>query len=165
MHSMVLYFIKRRKMDEKNRPGGLIALAVINFIFAAFSILGVLGLLIGKIAVNYVPMEQIPESQAAQIAAFQNMSGTILAVIICKGLITFLLLLLSGIGYLKLKRILGRILGSIYGAVAILFSILSTMAFSEMFAKSFGIGSVISLIYPLLTLILLNTIFRKDLVH
>lgn len=152
-------------MDEKDRPGVLTALAVINFIFAALSILGILGTLFTKNFVSNMPMDQLSESQAAQIVALQNMSGSVLAVIICTSIIFFLLLLLSGIGYLKMKRVLGRILGSVYGTAAVIYSILSTVVFTEEFGKSFGIMSIIGLIYPVLTLILINTVYKDDLVH
>lgn len=152
-------------MENTERPGGLTALAVINFIFAAFSLLGALGTIVGRMFIGNAPMDQMSEQQAAQIAAFQNMSVTTLTIIVCMNIVYFLLLLLSGIGYLKLKRILGWLLGTVYGAVAIIYTILSTMVFSGASGKSFGVGAIIGLIYPVLTLILLNTVFKKNLVH
>ena len=96
-------------MEENDRPGGLTALAVINFIFAAFNVIAVLGTLLAKVFINSIPMDQVSETQAAQIAAaqeaFQNMSGAILLIIVLIGAIKFLLLLLSGIGYLKQKKV------------------------------------------------------------
>lgn len=152
-------------MEERQRPGGLTALAVINFVFAAFSLIGAFGTILARSFISNVPTDQLSQQQAAQITAMQNMSGTTLAVIVCMNLIFFLLLLLSGIGYLKLKRVLGRGLGNFYGAAAIIYSILSTLAFSGEFGKSMGVGFILGLIYPVLTLILLNTVFKKDLVH
>ena len=151
-------------MDEKDRPGGLTALAVINFIFAAFSLLGILMTFLARVFISRIPMDQMSETQAAQLDAFQNMSGATLAVIVCVSTISFLLLLLSGIGYLKQKKVMGRILGSIYGVLSIIYTISSTLMFSGMFGKSFGIGSIIGLVYPVLTLILLNTVFKDDLI-
>jgi hypothetical protein len=152
-------------MDEMERPGGLTALAVINFVFAAFSLLGVFGTVIGRMFVGNMPMEQMSEQQAAQVAAMQDMSTATLVLVICMNIASFLLLLLSGIGYLKMKRILGRLVGNLYGAAAIIFMIISTVAFADTFGKSFGIGNIVGLVYPVLTLILLNTVFRKTLVH
>jgi hypothetical protein len=152
-------------MDEMKRPVGLTVLAVINFIFTAFSLLGAFGIIVAKNFINNMPMDQLSEQQAAQMAVMQNMSGTTLTVIVSMNIIYFLLLLLSGIGYLKLKKIMGRFVGNVYGAAAVIYSILSTMVFPDVFGKSPGIGAIISLIYPVLTLILLNTVFKKNLVH
>lgn len=153
-------------MDEMKRPGGLAVLAVINFIFAALSLLGAAGTILAKMFIGNAPMGQMSEQQAAQINAMQNMSGTTLSIIVGINIVYFLLLLLSGIGYLKLKRILGWILGNIYGVLAIIFPILTTMGlFSDMPEKGFGVGAVLNLIYPVLTLILLNTVFKKNLIN
>ena len=152
-------------MDEKDRPGGLTALAVINFIFAALSLLGILGTFLSKMLISRVPMDQMSEAQVAQLNALQNMSGLTLAVIVCMSLISFVLLLLSGIGYLKQKKVMGRLLGSSYGALSIIYTIVSTMVFSGVFGKSFGLMSIIGLVYPVLTLILLNTVYKDDLIY
>jgi hypothetical protein len=152
-------------MDEMKRPGGLTALAVINFVFAAVSLLGAFGTVIGKMFIDNMPMEPMSEQQAANLAVMQNMSGLTLAIIVCMNIIYFLLLLLSGIGYLKMRRILGRFVGNFYGAAVIIFSLLSTMVFPGVFGRSIGIGTIIGLIYSVLTLILLNTVFKKNLVH
>jgi hypothetical protein len=152
-------------MDEKDRPGGLTALAVINFIFSAFSLLGIFGPFITRMLISRMPMDQMTDAQVAQLTALQNMSGLTLAVITCMSAITFLLLLLSGIGYLKQKKVMGRILGSSYGALRIIYVLMSTMIFSGVFGGSFGVMSVISLIYPVLTLILLNVVYNDDLIY
>ena len=56
-------------MDEKDRPGGLTALAVINFIFAAISLFAAFSLLIGRMFIDQIPMDQLSETQAAGVAA------------------------------------------------------------------------------------------------
>lgn len=152
-------------MDEMKRPGVLTALAVINFVFAAFALLGAAGTILGKMLLGNVPMDQMSEQQAAQIAAVMDMSGAVMAVIVCMNIIFFLLLLLSGIGYLKLKQIMGRYVGSAYGVVYIVYLILTTLVFPDIFVQRMGVGTIIGLIYPVLTLILLNTVFKKNLVQ
>jgi hypothetical protein len=152
-------------MDEQDRPGGLTALAVINFIFAAISALGILMTFISRSLISSMPMDQMSEAQIAQLTVVQNMSGTTLAIIACVSTISFLLLLFSGIGYLKQKKVMGRVLGSSYGVLSIIYSIISTMIFSGAFGKSFGIMAIIGLIYPVLTLILLNTVYKDDLIY
>ena len=152
-------------MEEKDRPGGLTALAVINFIFAALSLLGIFAPFITRILISSMPMDQMNDAQVAQLTAIQNMSGLTLAVITCMGVILFLLLLLSGIGYLKQKKVMGRILGSSYGALSIINTVMSTVIFSGALGRSFGIGAIIGLIYPVLTLLLLNFIYQDDLIY
>jgi len=93
------------------------------------------------------------------------MSGLTLAVIVGMGMISFLLLLISGIGYLKQKKVMGRVLGNTYGVLTIIYTLSSTMIFSGVFGKSFGVGSAIGLIYPVVTLILINTVYKDDLIY
>ena len=152
-------------MDEKKRPGGLTALAVINFIFAALSLFSVLAITLGKAFVDYIPMDQMTEQQAAGVIALQNMSSTTVAVIAIWGIFAFLLLLISGVGYLKRKKVTGRILGSIYAILSIVYTIASTTLFSGISGGRFGIGSIIGIIYFVLTLILLNTLYKDDLIN
>ena len=152
-------------MDEKKRPGGLTALAVINFIFAALSLFSVLAITLGKAFVDYIPMDQMTEQQAAGVATLQNMSPTTVAVIAGWGIFGFLLLLISGIGYLKRKKVTGRIIGSVYAILSIVYAIASATLFSGVTGERFGIGSIIGLIYFVLTLILLNTLYKDDLVN
>lgn len=152
-------------MDEKDRPGGLTALAVINFILAALSLLGIFGPFITRILISNIPMDSMTDAQVAQLTAIQNMSGLTLAVITCVSAVRFLLLLLSGIGYLKQKKVMGRVLGSCYGALGIIYVFSSTTIFSQVLGGGFGVMSVISLIYPVLTLILLNFIYKDDLIY
>jgi hypothetical protein len=137
-------------MAEGKRPGGLTALAVINFVFG-----GIAGLLrlLGLAAVSLLRDKMRPED-AAKLP-----SNTILYLLSFIGIISAGLLIAAGVGYLKQKRVLGRILGNAYAAC----SILSTVADLTMVADSFSIWTIIGLIYPLLTLVLVNTTFKDDL--
>ncbi len=93
------------------------------------------------------------------------MSAATLAVIVGWRTIALLLLLLAGIGYLKQKKVMGRFLGSAYGILAVIFTLLSTLMFSGAFGQNFGIGTIIGLIYPVLTLLLLNFVYQDDLIY
>jgi hypothetical protein len=149
-------------MTEGKRPGGLTALAVINFIFFASSLAS-----LGTIAArNKIPIsEEMNESQRAQIEAFQNMETSTVVLLTASTLATGVLLLLSGIGYLKQRRFLGRILGNVYAAVAIASTLLFTVLLGAEIGGGFNLNMLISLIYPVLTLILINTTFKDDLVN
>jgi len=74
-----------------------------------------------------------------------------------------LLLLLSGIGYLKQKKFMGRKLGTIYAvaSLATTYWELSLLP-AEFRTGSATIGIVIAAVYPVITLLLINTIFKED---
>lgn len=148
-------------MAEGRRPGGLTALAVINFIFCVSSLMS-----LGTFAfIGKIPTEQMDARQKAQIEAFQNLGTPTLILMAATALVTGVLLLLSGIGYLKQKRVLGRTLGNVYAVVAIVSSLITGLLFGAELGGGFNLGTLLGLIYPVLTLILVNTTFRDDLVN
>ncbi|HEX7837554.1 MAG TPA: hypothetical protein VF469_08835 [Kofleriaceae bacterium] len=140
-------------MAEGKRPGGLTALAVLNFVgsgFAALTVIGGAALLgIGKMA------------QAASDAKIALPSTSILVLLLLLDTVTIGLLIASGVGYLKQKRGLGRSVGTAYAIVSLVSKVIALITIHN----SFGIGNIIGLIYPVLTLILLNTAFKDDLVN
>jgi hypothetical protein len=150
-------------MDEEKRPGGLTALAVINFIFAGFQVLSVIGLTFSMTMMDKLPMDGMTEAQKARIVAFQNIDSSTIAIMIGISIISFLLLLLSGIGYMKQKKFLGRMVGNIYAFFGIISVFISILLLPKEIGGGFGISSIIGLIYPTLTLILLDTAFKNDL--
>ena len=152
-------------MNEEKRPGGLTALAVINFIFSGWSIIGLLGLAAFFALRGKISTDNMEEVQKAQIEALQNLGLPMLIFIFALSLISSVLLLLSGIGYLKQKKFLGRFLGNTYAVVTIISSVISGIMFAPDLGGGFNIGTMIGLIYPILTLILLNTTFREDLTN
>ena len=121
------------------RPGGLTALAVLNFVFgglgAIFSLLAIVGL-------------------AALAAA--GASVAIVWVTFLLGLVTAAMLIVSGVGYIKMSKSTGYSLGMVYAIVAIANVIISLVG-----GLGFGASAIIGLAYPVLTLVLLNTTFKK----
>lgn len=152
-------------MNQEKRPGGLTALAVINFVFCGFGLLGILGLAAMFTFMGDMPSNNMNEAQRAQMEAFQNMGAPIFILIFVLSLITSVLLLISGIGYLKQKKVLGWGVGNVYAIVSIVSNIISGLMFSSEIGGGFNIGTIIGLIYPVLTLILLNTTFKEDLTN
>lgn len=152
-------------MNEEKRPGGLTALAVINFVFSGWGFIGLLGLAAFFAFIGIMPTGDMPEPQKTQFEAFKDMGVYVFVIIFVLSLISSVLLLLSGIGYLKQKKFLGRTIGNIYAVIAIGTSIFSGKLFPSELGGGFNIGSIIGLIYPVLTLILLNTTFRDDLTN
>jgi len=142
-------------MAEGKRPGGLTALAVLNFIFAGLGLIGALGMFallgaaesIGK----HGEFDKAMESTG-------NSSGVIYALIFL-GLIGASVELAAGVGYIKQRR-WGRTLGNAYAILALAGTALGLALVK---GSSFGIFTIIGLIYPVLTLILINTTFKDDL--
>jgi len=152
-------------MNEEKRPGGLTALAVINFIFSGWGIITLLGLAALFAFFGKIPTDQMDANQKAQMEAFQNMGLPLFIFIFALTIISSVLLLLSGIGYLKQKKFLGRTIGNTYAVVTIISSVITGIMFAPELGGGFNIGTIIGLIYPVLTLILLNTTFREDLTN
>ena len=152
-------------MDQQKRPGGLTALAVINFVFSGWNLIGLLGMAALFAFIGMIPTDQMEEAQRQQIEAFQNMGLPLFIFIFALTLITSVLLLLSGIGYLKQKKVLGWMVGNLYAIVSIVSSIVSGFMFPAEMGGGFQIATIIGLIYPVLTLILLNTTFKDDLTN
>ncbi len=141
------------------RPGGLTALAVFNFIFGGLGVLGALALLalVGAADAVLTAAEGVEGSEVT----YDGPSVGIIYVSLLLGLTSAGLLITSGVGYLKQKLFLGRKLGNAYACL----SLLNTVIGLAMIGGGFGIGTIIGLIYPILTLALLNTTFKEDLVN
>ena len=152
-------------MNEGKRPGGLTALAVINFIFCGFGFLQLLGLAVFFAFIGKIPTDEMEEAQRTQIEAFQEMGATLFIFIFALTIISSVLLLLSGIGYLKQKKLLGRMIGNTYAVISIASSVVWGIMFAPELGGGFNIGVIIGLIYPIITLILLNTTFKDDLTN
>ncbi len=149
-------------MNEGKRPGGLTALAVINFVLFGLGILGLLGMVVAFAFINMVPTDDMPPEQKAQLEAFKDMGAGVLIFLFVSSVVSNVLLLVSGIGYLLQKKFLGWTLGNAYGVLGVLTSIVSALMFAPELGGGFNIGTIIGLVYPVVTLILLNTTFRDD---
>jgi len=136
------------------RPGGLTALAVLNFVFGG---IGAIVALIGFGGLTLI-REGIKKAEESG-AKYDGPSLTMAYVVIALTAVGALLLIVSGVGYIKQKRFSGRTLGTVYALI----SLGGTVASGA--AGGIGIGSILLAVYPLLTLILLNTTFKNDLVN
>lgn len=181
-------------MTEGKRPGGLTAMAVFNFIGSGLDLLGILvllALIFGSGAlVKLIEEGERKQQEAAEkrvltpeeqreaekrqkdleeakhnLAIFEEFKGGPLAVILVLNLACATLLLLSGIGYLMQKGVLGRKVGIAYALVSIPTSFIELKLTPVEAGGGFSMGTLIAFIYPVLTLILLNTTFREDFVN
>jgi hypothetical protein len=143
-------------MAEGKRPGGLTALAVLNFVFSGLGLLGVFALL-----------ALIGAAKSAAGADFDkameesSVSSGLLYGLLLLTLVRMAVMLAAGVGYLKQKKFLGRTLGNLYAVLALLDTAIGLGAAHT----GVSIGTIIGLIYPVLTLVLINTTFKDDLVN
>jgi hypothetical protein len=135
-------------MSDGNRPGGLTALAVLNFVLGGFYALAVIGsfAILGLVENATDGDLTVPNEGVVWLGIFLLV-------------ITVGLLIASGVGYLGQKLFLGRKLGNAY-AIASFINIGVGLTIQD-----FGIGTIIGLVYPLLTLALINTTFKDDLIN
>jgi hypothetical protein len=151
-------------MSTGKRPGGLTALAVVNFIFGAFGVLTSLAFIaIVKFAGELA--ENVEESDKAAFEAFEELGFGLFLGIVIFSFLSSILLLVSGVGYLKLKKFMGRKLGNLYAASAIIYSLGLGLVMPPDLGGGFNIGTIIGLVYPVLTLVLLNATFKDDFVN
>ena len=151
-------------MDETKRPGVLTALAVINFIIAFLYVVSS-GLAILTIAfIENVPLGNLGEAEAARLEALGQLSTGASLFVFGPAIIGAILLLLAGIGYLKQKKVLGWAMGNAYAAVMILSTILSPIILPPAL-KGGTVSVIVSLAYPIITLILINFVYKKNLVR
>ena len=150
-------------MNDTPRPGGLTALAVINFIFAALGALIAFSRLV-MLSIDPDKITLPPEIQNSFQQVLASGRGW-LAFTAVSGLLLATLLVLSGIGYLQQRRVMGRMLGNYYAVLSILARLGSTL----ILVQGFGIGTAITLclglVYPIVTLALVNTTFKANLVR
>lgn len=153
-------------MNQEKRPGGLTALAVINFILSGLNLMGLLGwVVIFLVIIGIIPTEQMNEIQRNQMDAFKELGIPVFVFIFVLTIVSSVLLLLAGIGYLQQKKFLGRTMGNLYAVINIISSIITGIMFSPEIGGGFNIMTLVGLIYPVLTLILINTTFKEDLTN
>ena len=147
-------------MNDQQRPGGLTALAVLNFIFGGLALLGMLAPMLSFLA-QLAP--DLNEEQRAQLNALTTLGPGWLVFIASSSGIGGLLLILSGIGYLQQKKFLGRTLGNVCAVFRIAVTSAMILWLPAALGGGSGILSILSFVYPVLTLVLLNTTFKEDL--
>ena len=85
-------------MDQEKRPGGLTALAVLNFVFAGLGFLSLLVMGAFFALIGLIPTEDMPDKERMQIEALQDMGTSTLALVFALSLVSVVLLLLSVLG-------------------------------------------------------------------
>jgi hypothetical protein len=145
------------------RPGGLTALAVINFVGAGLNLLASFRniyrlAVLDKFKADFdKALGEAPENTRALLGGLLPPDWWFFfKALIAPTLLS--LLLISGIGYLKRRRKMGRRIGNLYAVTSIgesLVDIAIAGAMSSMF-------DVVFMVYPLMTLVVLNFVFKDD---
>jgi len=179
-------------MTAADRPGGLTAMAVINAVLSCLYAIASLASLMTLLVVHPQPGDAPgahpagtvtvtpaagtsttdpdgPGADSVQADAphphhFRHhgpVSRTEQALGLVKCVLCAVLLAISAVGYLRLQRLNGRYVGSLYALVAMLFFV----AEHHLSHQPLAITGLIALIYPVLTLVYVNTTFRGDLVQ
>jgi hypothetical protein len=150
-------------MTEGKRPGGLTALAVFNFIFGAFGVLGILAMIAMFAIFSSIEVDEASTQELKR--ALEEMGIGMLVVLVGISIVSTVLIFAAGVGYLKQKKFLGRTLGNVWAGLNVLSSVLTGLMLPIAAGGGFNIGTIVGLIYPVLTLILLNVTFKDDLVN
>jgi len=140
----------------------LTALAVLNFVFAGLSALSLLGA-VAVVAFSGALKEAAETPEDRQVfEALENMNMGLWVLILVSGAIALVLLIVSGVGYLKMRK-WGRSTGNLYAITAIVSGALGAVITPSELGGGFSISTIIGLIYPVLTLYFLNVSFKDDL--
>ena len=109
--------------------------------------------------------EREREQARAVLNAWGDLGYGVLAAWVAAMVALTILLLMSGIGYLKQKKFLGRKLGNAYAIISIVTTVLELAILPDVVVGGMTIMVVVALLYPVLTLVLLNTTFKEDFVY
>jgi hypothetical protein len=154
-------------VSAARRPPVVTLLALCNFIFAALFGIGLVAYL-GRM--RFVPLV---EAHAPSLSATEQHQGE---AIVSLGITPYyalgvvmviltVLLIVSGIGYLYLKRFEGRVLGNVTVLVSIASAFAVTFWLPPVLDGGINGFSSINFTYPLLTVFLLNKTFRDQFVN
>lgn len=144
-------------MADGKRPGGLTALAVLNFVFGGIGAIWTL-LLFGGLTLIKKGIEAAEQSGGSVKWEGQSLTGAYIYILLSA--VGAILLITSGVGYLKQKKFTGRTLGTVYALVS-----LGGSAIGVVTGGGIGFFTIILSVYPILTLIMVNTTFKDDLVN
>ncbi len=147
-------------MSEGTRPGGLTALAVLNFVLGAQHLLHT-----GSLLVMRLFGDRIATPEVREIAeAMKSLSLLELIALVASSAIASVLMIVAGVGYLQQRRTLGRRIGNLASLTMIVAVAIEQNLLSGTDA-GFGFRTFASMLYPVLSLLLLNTTFKEDFVR
>src|SRR5689334_7604528 len=105
-------------MVAARRPGGLTALAVINFVMAGFSAIGVLGFLAIMFMADKLAASAHSPQDRQVLEAIAGVNMGLWIMLLVSSVLALAILIASGIGYLKMRK-WGRTAGNIYALMSL----------------------------------------------
>jgi hypothetical protein len=153
--------------NPARRPPVVTLLALCNFIFAALFGIGLVAYL-GRM--RFVPLVEAhsPSLSATELKQGEAILSLGITPYYALGVVMVILtvlLIVSGIGYLYLKRFEGRVLGNVTTLVSIASALAVTFWVPKVLDGGINGFSSINFTYPLLTLFLLNRTFKDQFVN
>ncbi len=151
--------MRRMTAPSPARPTGLSILAVLNLAFGLFAVLTGILLVVG-LRVHADPSAAPEGIEPQLLEKFQALPDWFMYMEIGASMGKAATLIASGIGYLGQSRILGRWVATLYAVISI----------TESLVAVFGLGgafdwrTTLGLAYPTLTLIMVHSVFKDDLV-
>jgi hypothetical protein len=104
--------------------------------------------------------ESRPLKPRADTVKYEGQGIAAAYIVILLSAVGAFLLIVSGVGYLKQSKFMGRTLGTVYALVS-----LGGTAVGVVTGGGIGFFTIIFSVYPVLTLIMVNTTFKDDLVN
>lgn len=172
------------------RPGGLTALAVINFVFGGLGVIRALYVMMLPVVLPWAQeqagrherdrsetraaqgRDELPLAESRRRAAGKKEEERLLRAVkenpkafVLDGGVSVLLAVLmvvGGVGYLKLKRGLGRGVGILYALLSMGWSSVEFAWLNKRLETDFSLLGLVSFIYPAVTLLCLWFVFRDD---
>lgn len=154
-------------MSEGKRPGGLTALAVINLIWGALTVIGGVGMVAAPAMIERAAKAGSEQDKKALEDVQRALAelGSLWHVLVALTFLSALLLLASGVGYLKQRKFLGRTVGNLWAVLSIVSSLAMGVLAAQAVGGGFSLGTILSIVYPALTLFLLNSTFKEDFIR
>jgi len=154
-------------MATTDRPSGLTALAVINFLLSFLQLLSAAGFLLQRFvfAPQWLKGEEDFGNGRRILQELVEVSPPVIILIGGLMLISALLLFISGFGYLRRKRVWGKHITTLY-VICDLASVACILAWMpESYIRDLGIGLIRTVFYPVFLGVVIHTVFRRDLVR
>ncbi len=153
-------------MATTDRPSGLTALAVINFLLSFLQLLSAAGFLLQRfVFAPYLLKSEEDFGDGRRIQELVEVSPPVIILIGGLMLLSALLLFISGFGYLRRKRVWGKHITTLY-VICDLVSVACILAWMpESYIRDLGIGLIRTVFYPVFLGVVIHTVFRRDLVR
>ena len=159
-------------MATSDRPSGLTALAVIQFLFGVGQFFEVLTLSVTRFFTGPMVLREhadsgsgpLEESQFEAVRALVETPLPSMLLVLALMSFSFALFIVTGIGFIGRRRWLGRHAATAFVACEMGALVAILVLFPESYARNLGIGLVRMVFYPLFLLACVHLVFRRDLV-